>query len=275
MHRTAEPGAAARERVAPGDEELITPAGLGVARAALRRAGLAPGMRFLDVAGGTGALAIPAANLGAEVLAVDVSLATIERLNLRARTEGLPNLIGRVMDGQRLALEDAAFDVTGSLFGVMMIPDLPSRLREMARVTRPGGRVVVVAFGAPSRVGFFALTVAAMRASIPGFTGPAMDPPPLPLQSCEPDRVRLELTAAGLRDVSVGTVTEALEFGSARQLWRCFVHSNPVGAAVAARFADAEVALVERTLEDMLRERSGGDGPAALTQEIHIGVGSR
>jgi len=59
-------------------------------------------MRFLDVAAGTGALSIPAARLGAQVMATDISPAMVKRLNARAREEGLPNLDARVMDGLAL-----------------------------------------------------------------------------------------------------------------------------------------------------------------------------
>ena len=124
-----------------------------LANEALRRAGV-PGMRFLDVACGSGALSIPAARLGARVTGTDLSPSMVERLTARALAEGLPNLEGRVMDGHALDLEDDSFDASGSQFGVMLFPDLPRGLSELARVTRWGGRVVIVAYGPPGEVEF-------------------------------------------------------------------------------------------------------------------------
>ena len=79
-----------------------------LANEALRLVGLEPGERFLDVAAGTGGLSLPAARLGAEVLATDWSPAMIERFKARARDEGLSNAEGRVMDCHALDLADTA-----------------------------------------------------------------------------------------------------------------------------------------------------------------------
>src|ERR671919_1824547 len=80
---------AAWEKIAPGYDEFVTPTHMGVGTEGLRRADLRPGMRFLDVAAGSGALSIPAARLGARVLATDQSPAMLEALGARARQEGL------------------------------------------------------------------------------------------------------------------------------------------------------------------------------------------
>ena len=165
----------------------------------LRRAGLRPGMRFLDVAAGSGALSIPAARLGARVLATDLSPAMLELLERRARDEGL-SIETRVMDGHALELDDDSFDMAGSQFGVMLFPDMPKGIAEMARVVRPGGRVLVTAYGDPHAIEFLGVFVAAVQAAVPSFEGPPMDPLPLPFQLHDPERLRREVLAdAGLR----------------------------------------------------------------------------
>jgi ubiquinone/menaquinone biosynthesis C-methylase UbiE len=140
---------AAWDAIAAGYDTFVTEPGMPSAEDALRRAGIQPGMRVLDVACGSGALSIPAARLGAQVLAVDISPAMIARLTARARAEGLSTLEGRVMDGTALDFVDDTFDIAASQFGVMLFPDLPRGLREMARVTKPGGKVVMVVYAAP------------------------------------------------------------------------------------------------------------------------------
>jgi ubiquinone/menaquinone biosynthesis C-methylase UbiE len=67
----------------------------------------------------------------------------LELLKERARKEGL-KVETRVMDGQALGLDDNSFDMAGSQFGVMLFPDMPKGIREMARVVRPGGRCLPV-----------------------------------------------------------------------------------------------------------------------------------
>lgn len=173
---------AAWDEIATGYDELVTPSHMGLGEDALRRADLRPGMRFVDVAAGSGALSIPAARLGAQVLSTDVSPAMLERLEARAREEQL-DLTTQVMDGHGLELEDESFDLAGSQFGVMLFPDMPRGIAELARVTRPKGRVVLVVFGPAEKVEFFGFFVRAIKAAVPGFTGPPMILRPCP-SSC-------------------------------------------------------------------------------------------
>jgi ubiquinone/menaquinone biosynthesis C-methylase UbiE len=261
--------------IAPGYDEFVTPTHMWLANEGLRRAELRPGMRFLDVAAGSGALSIPAARLGAQVLSVDLSPAMVERLEARARSEGLSSLEARVMDGHALELDDNTFDLAGSQFGVMLFPDLPRGLREMARVTKPGGRVLMNVYGPPAKIEFLGFFVAALRAAVPGFAGLPSDPPPLPFQVADPDKLRQELAGAGLRDVRVETITETLAFRSGIGLWDWVVNSNPIGAHLVADLTDEQSAVVQKALEGMIRERAGGSGPATLNNPVHIGVGTK
>ena len=93
-------------------------------------------------------LSLSAARLGAEVVAIDWSPAMIEPFEARVGDEGLSNANarGRGMDWQALDFADNSF--TGSEFGVMLVPDQPRALGEMVRDTRPGGRVLLIAYRA-------------------------------------------------------------------------------------------------------------------------------
>jgi SAM-dependent methyltransferase len=200
----------------------------------------------------------------------------LERLDARARKEGL-ELETRVMDGHALELEDGAFDMSGSQFGVMLFPDMPRGIAELARVVRPGGRVLMNVYGPPQKIEFFGFFVHAIQAVVPNFTGPPMDPPPLPFQLQDPEKLRQELANAGLKDIRVETITEKLEFRSGKQLWDWLTSSNPIVGGVLAELnlTDEQGAIVRQTLDDMVRKRSGGSGPAVLTNPINIGVGTK
>jgi len=262
--------------VADGYDAYVTTTHFRLGNEGLHLAGLCSGMRFLDVAAGSGGLAIPAARLGAEVLATDVSPVMMERLAVRARDEGLA-LETRVMDGHALDLEDNAFDVAGSQFGVMLFPDMPRGIRELARVTKPGGRVLMIVFGAPQQVEFLGFFVKAVQSVIPGFTGLPMDPPPLPFQLQDPERLRHELSDAGLKDIRVETTTEKLEFHSGTELWDWLTNSNPIVGMVLGQLAlsDEQRDAVKQALEEMIRARAGGRGPAVLTSPINLGIGMK
>ena len=101
-----------------------------------------PGLRWLDLACGTGAVAERAAARGAQVTGVDLAPALIETARERAAERGL-EIEYRVGDCECLELPDASFDVASSTFGVMFTPDHAATARELARVTRPGGRIAL------------------------------------------------------------------------------------------------------------------------------------
>jgi len=233
-------------------------------------------MRLLDVAAGSGALSLPAARLGARVLATDMSPVMLQRLAARAGQEEL-DLETRVMDGHALELEDDSFDIAGSQFGVMLFPDMPLGISEMARVVKPGGRVLMNVYGAPEKIEFFGFFVHAIQAAVPSFTGPPMDPPPLPFQLQDPEKLRQELGKAGLKNIRVETIIEKLAFQSGQHLWDWLTNSNPIVGTVLAELSltKEQRAVVQQALDHMVRKRSGGSGPAVLTNPINIGIGTK
>ena len=80
--------------------------------------------------------------------------------------EGL-NIETRVMDGHALELDDDSFDMAGSQFGVMLFPDMPKGISEMARVVKPGGRVLMNVYGDPHEIEFFGFFVRAIQSVRP------------------------------------------------------------------------------------------------------------
>ncbi len=106
--------------------------------------GVEPGMRVLDLGCGDGTTALPAAQRGADVLGVDIASNLVRAGNLRAEQAGLPNCRFEEGDACDLyAIDDASFDLTMSIFGAMFAPRPFDVARELVRVTRPGGRIVM------------------------------------------------------------------------------------------------------------------------------------
>jgi ubiquinone/menaquinone biosynthesis C-methylase UbiE len=256
-------------------DEYTTPKTIEYGAEVLRRIDLRGGLRFLDVAAGSGALSVPAARLGAEVLATDLSPAMVDRLRARAHAEGLTRLEAEVMDGLDLKLADNSFDVAASQHGVSLFPDVRRGLAELVRVTKPDGKVVVVAFGAFQKAEFIGFFLSAMRAVLPGFAGLSADAPPLPFQLSDPAVFRGKLAEAGLRDVRVETITCDMPIDSAQQLWDMATSSNPIGAGLVEGLTAEQVVEVRHVLDGILRERSGGEPGAVLHVELNIGTGTK
>lgn len=264
------------DRIAPGYDRTNTPTQMWLANEGLRRVGVRAGMRFLDVAAGSGALSIPAARLGAHVLAVDQSARMLELLAARARDEDLP-IETKIMDGHALELANGMFDMAGSQFGVMLFPDMPKGIREMARVVKLGGRVLMTVYGDPHKIDFFGFLIGAVQSVRPGFTGPPLNPPPLPFQLQDAKTLDDVLTAVGLKAVQVETITETTEFSSGQELLDWLVFSNPIVETVLGTLSLTrdERGVMQQALDRLVRERASGSGAAKLTNPINIGIGTK
>lgn len=106
--------------------------------------GITQGMKVLDLGCGDGTTAIPEAKLGAEVLGVDIAENLVVAGNARVKAEGLTNISFQEGDACDLRdLQDESFDLVVSIFGAMFAPKPIDVAREMVRVTRPGGRIVM------------------------------------------------------------------------------------------------------------------------------------
>ena len=108
----------------------------------IARLALKPGVRLLDVACGSGNLAIPAARAGAIVTGVDIATNLLEQARARAASEGLTIQFDEG-DAESLPYEDAAFDEVVSMYGAMFAPRPELVAAELVRVCRPGGRIAM------------------------------------------------------------------------------------------------------------------------------------
>lgn len=110
----------------------------------VNKLGIKKGIRVLDLGCGDGTTAIPAARNGADVLGVDIASNLVEAGKQRAKQEGLTNCEFREGDaGDLQGVEDGKFDMTVSIFGAMFASNPEKVAKEMVRVTRPGGKIVM------------------------------------------------------------------------------------------------------------------------------------
>jgi SAM-dependent methyltransferase len=157
----------ARELWAQGDYPAVASRRIAeVGRSAVEAAGVGGDDQVLDVACGSGNATIPAALTGAKVRGLDITPELLEAARSAAADAGV-EIDWVEGDAQQLPFEDESFDVVLSVFGCMFAPDQRTTAAELARVLRPGGRMVVCAWTPEGNIGRMFITV-----------GSRMPPPP-------------------------------------------------------------------------------------------------
>ncbi len=181
--------------------------------AMLDLAHIGPGSRVLDIAAGSGGQTVVAARRvgpGGAVLATDISSNILDEAEAAARAAGLANVATRVMDGERLEVEQGSFDAAISRLGLMYLPDKSRALDEARTALRPGGRYAALVFAEPARNRFFSVPIGIIRER-------AELPPPAPGLPGPFSAVGLGdlLTEAGFEDVEVRRIDAPLRLASA------------------------------------------------------------
>lgn len=238
--------------------------GLPLFGAALDAARVTPGTRLLDAGCGTGLCALLASLRGAQVFALDASpgLLAIAR-------ERLPDADVREGDLEALPYPDASFDAVVAVNSIFYTADMAVAMRELVRVVRSGGRVVVTAWGPPERC---ELLVALMR-----HLGPLMPPPPPnaphggPGALAQPGALAGVLAAAGLRVVDEGEASCPFVWPNAEAAWRANASAGPNQAAVAHSGEEA----VREASEDAYRAHARPDGSVRYENVFLWAAGER
>lgn len=139
----------------------------------IQRLELKPGMTVLDVATGTGNLALPAARTGATVTGVDIAPNLVEQARENAKNAGLDVQFDEG-DAEALQYADASFDTVVTMFGAMFAPRPQLVARELKRVCRPGGRIAMANWTPGGFIGRMFKTTAAHFPLPPGMASPVL-----------------------------------------------------------------------------------------------------
>jgi SAM-dependent methyltransferase len=228
------------------------------------------GQHLIDVGAGSGGVALLAAQRGLHVLAVDASAVMVERIHARAQASAPDRIQARPMDGTALAVQDCSFDLAISVFGVILFPDAPRGMAEIARVLKPGGRTAIVTWTESERYEL----VGRMVAAITKVRGPQPAPTSLPaqLRFREPETFRALLCSGGLSVDVIVREEHAWRLPSARWLAERLAFAPGMSAMLGA-LGDHHDAVIERFVADL--EADQGTGEINLCAVAQIGVATK
>ena len=229
--------------------------------------GPAEDRRWLEVACGTGELGRRAARRGAEVIGVDIAPSLIETARRHASEAGLA-IDFRVGDAEALDFDDASFDVVTSTFGVMFAPDQRRAAGELARVTRPGGRLGLATWTPDGGVGTMFKMMAPFQPPMPEGAG-------APLDWGRPEYVE-ELLGDAFELAFDERVT-TVEFASAEEYWQEFsANFGPMKTLLAMLHHDRRDELHQAWTELFESAPFGSrGGPVSHTRDYLLITGTR
>jgi ubiquinone/menaquinone biosynthesis C-methylase UbiE len=223
--------------------------------------GITEGILVLDLGCGDGTTAFPQAKLGADVLGVDIARNLVEAGNKRAEAMGLTNCRFQQGDATDLCeLQDNSFDLVVSIFGAMFAPKPLDVAREMVRVTRPGGRIVM---------GNWIPSDPTLVAQILKISSAYSPPPPegtiSPMTWGVESNVVERFGAAGITKEQISFVRDTYTFnysGSPFDFVAAFrEYYGPTMNAFEAAEKNGRAAELQKELEDLFQEQNRSPSP--------------
>ena len=229
----------------------------------VQRLDLQPGMKVLDVATGTGNLAIPAAKTGADVTGIDIAPNLIEQATANAEAQGLKAKF-EVGDAEALPYDDNTFDVVMTMFGAMFAPRPDVTAGELLRVTKPGGLVTMANWTPEAFVGKM-FKIGSKHVPPP----PGMPPPVL---WGNEDTVRQRLSD-GVSDLKMERrkIMFTFPFGPAEVVEHFKKYFGPTNKAF-ANLDDAGQAALRKDLEDLWTEANQATDGTTLVEGEYLEV---
>lgn len=244
--------------------EMLEPA----ARMLVDRAGINAGQRVLDVATGSGSVAIAAAQAGAEVVGVDITDAWFDEARRRAADAGVEVVFGHG-DAEDLPVDDESFDAVLSSFGAIFAPRHDVVASELARACRAGGTVAFTAWTPGGANDWIFSVIANSLPSPPDFAAPS-------ISWGDPDYVRERFSAQPMT-FAFERPTLPVEFPSARA-FESFIleNSGPIITARRALEDQGQWEAVSRTIREAIdASNEAHDGTYRVAWDFLLAVGSK
>jgi ubiquinone/menaquinone biosynthesis C-methylase UbiE len=222
----------------------------------------AEGDQWLDLACGTGAVAERAAAAGADVTGIDLAPVLIETAKERAEDLGL-DIDYAVGDAERLELEDASFDEVSSTCGVMFTPDHEAAARELARVTKPGGKIGLANW---TPTGGLAKMFAVMA--------PYMTAPPPSSPFAWGDEAHVTKLLGNAFELELSEHVSTLRVASGEAYWELFSTSYGPTKSLADSLGERREEL-HRDWVDFFEQNYRADGEIVHAREYLLVLGTR
>ena len=220
-----------------------------------------PGQTVLELAAGVGDTGFEAAALlGSEgrLISTDFSPGMVDAARRRATELGVNNSEHRVMNAERMDLDDDSVDGALCRFGYMLMVDTAAALAETRRVLRPGGRVALAVWGAPERNPFFAVIGRTLVEG--GYTPPPPPEAPNPMSMASADLTRELLNEAGFDHVRTEEVAVVFPFPDVEECVAVAADTAGPMALVLQGLSDDDRAAVTARLEEALVRFEGPNG---------------
>jgi ubiquinone/menaquinone biosynthesis C-methylase UbiE len=230
----------------------------------VRTFGITKGLKVLDLGCGDGTTALPEAKLGADVLGIDIARNLVDAGNKRATEYGLTNLKFQEGDASNLEqVPDKSFDLVVSIFGAMFAPKPFDVAKEMVRITRPGGRIVM---------GNWIPNDPTLVAQILKISSNYTPPPPegfvSPMTWGIESNVVERFAAAGVPAENISFARDTFTFnfpGTPSQLVDLFwKYYGPTMNAFEAAEKQGRAAELQKQLEDLFNSQNKGHGGTSI-----------
>ena len=240
----------------------------------MQKAGLKPGMRVLDVATGNGEPGLGAARIvtPGRVTGTDLAPKMLELARARAGELGIENYDAVEMDAQALQFPDATFDAVLCRFSLMCFPQPELAVREMRRVLKPSGRVVITAWGLREKNAHLALLMRTVGGEM-GLPPPAPDTAGFLFRHSAPGALETIMKNAGLVDVDVQGFEWPSEAHTPETVWRASKEVSPMAAMIASAPPSVQ-ANIEKKMIEALTPLAGSDGQLSYLSHAWIGTGA-
>ena len=223
------------------------------------------GQRVLELAAGPGEVgfaALPLLLPEGELISTDVAPEMVEAARRRAGELGLDGVRFAVEDAAVLSFGDDSVDAVLCRFGLMLVPDMERASKEMSRVTRPDGRVVLAVWASPQANPWITATG---RAALELGLIERPDPDePGPFRLADPDRLGAVVTSGGLQIDRVEEVPVTWVAASLDEWWGTTRDTSRTVTTLLARLSDDEVSTLRVRAQSLLEEYVAPDGSVAV-----------